>query len=185
MGIFHSITGLEAIRKSAKIFFILSWKKETIKSYWPPPVGFHIWVRKSPSSLSQRFATKEFCTPSIPKIRPSHYRKSDRSVQKIDQLIVPSPHETKFTSISSLEVPTSKIFASVNLPNLNLLSKEAFQMTLQSFNTPPQPFLLLLRLNRLLLEQDHLMDRSVLALEPELLSLPEALHQTSNKVVLL
>ena len=145
---------------------------------------FHIWVRKSPSSLSQRFATKEFCTPSIPKIRPSHYRKviltffyfscemltfsqirfhegffamilrgafpksssllsifhsklsffqSDRSVPKIDQLIVPSPHETKFTSISSLEVPTSKIFASVNLPNLNLLSKEAFQMTLQSF----------------------------------------------------
>ena len=58
---------------------------------------------------------------------------SDRSVPKIDQLIVPSPHETKFTSISSLEVPTSKIFASVNLPNLNLLLKEAFQMTLQSF----------------------------------------------------
>merc|ERR1712018_592656 len=147
--------------------------------------GVPYLVRKSPSSPSQRFATKEFCTPSIPKIRPSHYRKSDRSVPKIDQLIVPSPHETKFTSISSLEVPTSKIFASVNLPNLNLLSKEAFQMTLQSFNTPPQPFLLLLRLNRLLLEQDRLMDRSVLALEPELLSRPEALHQTSNKVVLL
>ena len=58
---------------------------------------------------------------------------SDRSVPKIDQLIVPSPHETKFTSISSLEVPTSKISASVNLPNLNLLLKEAFQMTLQLF----------------------------------------------------
>ena len=49
-------------------------------------------------------------------------------------------------------------------------------------STPPQPFLLLLRLNRLLSEQDHLMDRSVQVLEPELLFRPEALHQTNNQV---
>ena len=71
--------------------------------------------------------------PCCPFSLKTFFFQSDRSVPKIDQLIVPSPHETKFTSISSLEVPTSKISASVNLPNLNLLSKEAFQMTLQSF----------------------------------------------------
>ena len=74
---------------------------------------------------------------SKPSILPIFHSKlsfqSDRSVPKIDQLIVPLPHEMKFMSISSLEEPTSKIFASVNLLNLNLLSKEAFQMTLQSF----------------------------------------------------
>merc|ERR1712029_1215897 len=48
----------------------------------------------------------------------------------------PVAHEMRFMSTSFSEVLTSKIFASANLQNLNLLSKVDFQMTQQSFSIP-------------------------------------------------
>ena len=104
---------------------------------------------------------REFCTLSTPKIQPQlclkvHFKQIEfpeleLTVQLIFQYdhlelrivppIAPWPHEMRFMSISFSEVLTSKIFASANLQNLNLLSKVDFQMTQQSFRLVPFPFL--------------------------------------------
>jgi len=79
---------------------------------------------------------REFCTQSTPKIQPSHCRKFDHSVRRIDRLIDRLPLGMRSMNILSSEVPILKIFASANLPNLNQLSRGDFLMTPQLFSIP-------------------------------------------------